>query len=57
MQQHKPSVKNEKRWELIMTATDRMDHDGLINIKQVSKVISIKEFYKFTHILADVDVK
>jgi hypothetical protein len=46
MQQHGPSKENLKRWNSIMTATDRIDYDGLTNIDDVTKIISIDEYHK-----------
>ena len=54
MQSHGPSKENSKRWDQIMTATSRIDSDGLSNIDTVSKILSVKEFHKFTHIRTDV---
>jgi hypothetical protein len=54
MQAHKPSVENKKRWEKIMTATSRIDHDGLSNVHKLTKILSIKKFKKFTRLTVDV---
>lgn len=54
MQEHKPSIENKKRWDLIMNATQRMNNDGLSNIDNLVEILSKKEYHKFTHILVDV---
>lgn len=54
MQNHKRSRINEKRWSLIMSATNRMDYDGLSNVNHVSKLIGVNEYDMFTHLKVNV---
>ena len=54
MQNHKRSQVNERRWSLIMSATNRINHDGLSNLKQVAKLLQVKEYHKFTHLRVNV---
>jgi hypothetical protein len=53
---HQISTQNENRWDLLMSSTNRIDKDGLININKVSKVLKIEQYYKYTRILVDVNV-
>jgi hypothetical protein len=50
MQSHGPSKENLKRWNQIMESTSRIDTDGLKNIENISKILSVEEFPKFTRI-------
>ena len=53
---HQISTQNENRWDLLMSSTNRIDKDGLININKVSKVLKTEQYYKYTRILVDVNV-
>jgi hypothetical protein len=50
MQNHKRSSMNEKRWSLIMSATNRIDYDGLSNLNRVARLTQVIEYPKFTHL-------
>lgn len=39
-----------------MSATNRMDNDGISNINNYAKVLFVKEYYKYTHISVDVAI-
>jgi hypothetical protein len=53
---HQISTQNENRWDLLMSSTNRIDKDGLININKVSKVLKTEQYYKYTRILVDVNL-
>lgn len=57
MQDHQASHVNAKRWELLMSATNRIDEDGLSNIENLVKIVSVQEFYKYTRVLVNVSLQ
>lgn len=51
---HEASKENKNRWDLIMSSTNRIDRDGLTNIHNLSKIIGVEEYNKYTRLIVQV---
>ena len=52
---HQISTQNENRWDLLMSSTNRIDKDGLININKVYPP-NLLSFSRFTYTLCFINL-
>lgn len=54
MLNHTTSWVNQQRFSVLAKTLQRKHVDGLLNIKELTKILSAKNLQTFTHLLVDV---